>query len=439
MPTPAPSTALRALDGLTVESADALACNGWLREIRRVRGWLDAVEAQVSSRLDALATHGESFGSADSHVRNSGISAKEAARRERRAKTIERVPEFGSALADGAVSAEHVDALTNATLKLGGEVAAAVFARADELLEFARAHSPGRFARRCRDLARQLERDAGTSRDERQRRDTRLSWRVDDDGMYEILARLHPEAGSALVTALQSEVNSRVKAGEQAGIREYVDRTVDRARLMAEALVDFVSAGHQHARPLVADITLLVDERTLVDGELHEHSVCETSHGAALSVASVRRLICTGIVTPIILGADGNPLNAGRTVRHANRSQRRALRAMYRTCAAGGCDVPFDRCEIHHIWESERLGPTDLANMLPLCSRHHHLTHDLGWRLHLAPDRTLTVTGRNGDIVMVATPDMPDSTGRRRRRGRRTEPAPAGGPHQLEPEALLAS
>lgn len=439
MTTPAPSAALRALDTVTVEGADALACNGWLREIKRVRGWLDAVEAKVTSRLDALATEGESLGSADSHVRNSGISAKEAARRERRAKTIERVPAFGAALAEGAVSAEHVDALTNATLKLDDEAAAALYTCADELLAFAEANSPGRFARRCRDLARQLERDAGVSRDERQRRDTRLSWRVDDDGMYEILARLHPETGSALVSALQREVNARLKAGEQAGIREYVDRTVDRDRLMAEALADFVSAGHQNARPLVADITLLVDERTLVDGELHDQSVCETAHGAPLAVASVRRLMCTGIVTPIILGADGNPLNAGRTIRHANRAQRRALRAMYRTCAAHGCDVPFDRCEIHHIWEWEQLGPTDLANLLPLCSRHHHLAHELGWRLQLAPDRTLTVTSRNGEVVMVATPDMPDSTGRRRRKGRRTEPALAGHPHELEPDALLAS
>jgi hypothetical protein len=65
---------------------------------------------------------------------------------------------------------------------------------------------------------------------------------------------------------------------------------------------------------------------------------------------------------------------------------------MYRTCAAPECDVPFHRCEIHHIHWFEHGGPTDLSNLIPLCSRHHHLVHELGWHLHLAPDRTLTIT-----------------------------------------------
>jgi hypothetical protein len=58
--------------------------------------------------------------------------------------------------------------------------------------------------------------------------------------------------------------------------------------------------------------------------------------------------------------------------------------------------VPFHRCEIHHIHWFEHGGPTDLDNLVPLCSRHHHLVHDLGWHLHLAPDRTLTITPPSG-------------------------------------------
>ncbi len=57
---------------------------------------------------------------------------------------------------------------------------------------------------------------------------------------------------------------------------------------------------------------------------------------------------------------------AAASVRVANRAQRRALRAMYRTCGYPGCDVTFDRCDIHHVIEWLRHGATDLDNLLPL-------------------------------------------------------------------------
>jgi hypothetical protein len=87
--------------------------------------------------------------------------------------------------------------------------------------------------------------------------------------------------------------------------------------------------------------------------------------------------------------ATGDPLRTGRDLRLANRAQRRALRAMYRSCAHPGCRVPFADCFIHHVtpWEDE--GPTDLTNLLPLCGRHHHQIHEGGWRLTIDPARTL--------------------------------------------------
>ncbi|MGI9644236.1 MAG: HNH endonuclease signature motif containing protein, partial [Ilumatobacteraceae bacterium] len=117
---------------------------------------------------------------------------------------------------------------------------------------------------------------------------------------------------------------------------------------------------------------------------------------------------------------DGNALDAGRTIRHAGRTQRRALRAMYRTCAIGGCDVPFERCEIHQIVPWEVGGATDLANLVPACSRHHHLIHELDWRLNLHPDRTLDVTGPDGTPIATGEPDVPPQ---RRRPNRRRRPA----------------
>jgi hypothetical protein len=38
---------------------------------------------------------------------------------------------------------------------------------------------------------------------------------------------------------------------------------------------------------------------------------------------------------------------------------------------------------VHHIVYWENGGATDLNNMIPLCSRHHHAAHEGGWKLEL--------------------------------------------------------
>src|SRR5262249_34074653 len=83
-----------------------------------------------------------------------------------------------------------------------------------------------------------------------------------------------------------------------------------------------------------------------------------------------------------VLYASGR-LDLGRTTRLASRAQRRVLRAVYPTCAIPGCPVRFEACKLHHVVWWENGGPTDVANLLPLCSSHHHAVHDQGWRLRL--------------------------------------------------------
>ena len=136
---------------------------------------------------------------------------------------------------------------------------------------------------------------------------------------------------------------------------------------------------------------MLIDLATLLTG-LHDHSVAETADGHPLPVASLRRLCCDAVLVPVVLDGAGAVVDVGRERRTATRDQRRALRAMYTTCGHPGCEVRFDACQIHHVTPWEHGGSTDLANLLPLCSRHHHLVHEGGWQLTLQPDRTITLT-----------------------------------------------
>jgi hypothetical protein len=97
-------------------------------------------------------------------------------------------------------------------------------------------------------------------------------------------------------------------------------------------------------------------------------------------------------------------LNLGRTTRLANAAQRRAMRALYPTCAVPGCCVRFDYTKLHHVVWWRNGGSTDFANLLPLCQRHHQQVHALTLALHLAPDRTLTVTGQDGRTMSTGPP-----------------------------------
>ena len=153
-----------------------------------------------------------------------------------------------------------------------------------------------------------------------------------------------------------------------------------------------------HARR-VPEITILTDLQTLTSG-LHSRGICETDNGVPLPVSTVRRLCCDAEIIPMVLGTDGVPLDVGRSARSVTPHQRRALRAMYRTCAHPDCTVGFSACKAHHIrWWWRDLGPTDLDNLIPLCERHHHLVHEGGWTLTMTPDRITTWTRPDGVVA----------------------------------------
>lgn len=66
--------------------------------------------------------------------------------------------------------------------------------------------------------------------------------------------------------------------------------------------------------------------------------------------------------------------------------------------------MKFDHCKPHHVHFGEDGGPTDLHNLLPLCSVHHHRVHDCSWKLTLLPNRILTITYPDGAVQTTGPP-----------------------------------
>ena len=154
-------------------------------------------------------------------------------------------------------------------------------------------------------------------------------------------------------------------------------------QLRVEAVLAAVSERSGQLR--VPEIVLHLDAKTACEGR-HEHTLSETIDGVAVPVATVQRFCCEAVVTAVIVDADGTVRNLAEQ-RTANRHQRRALAAMYSTCAHPHCEVGFSNCRMHHIVWWTRGGQTTLANLLPLCETHHHLVHEGGWNLTMTADR----------------------------------------------------
>jgi hypothetical protein len=349
---------------------------------QRVRCWLDAVEVGLAQRAGVLAAEGASESAAGvlAHCgRRSTRSARAAADR---AEACALVASLAPALAAGRISAAHVDAVARLVSRLDDTGRSWLVAEQASLLAAAVNEPVAMFERSCRDLARLLIDETGEA--DRQRRQASVRGWIDRrTGMHHLHAELDPERGDLLTTALDTHLATLMARDANAG--------VPLESLAADALIELVT-GSGAIDPRVPEIIVVVDHTTLTTGHQHADTVCETSRGIPLPIDTVRRMCCDAVI--VGLTADG--LAMGREIRTANRRQRRALRAMYRTCAHPDCDVPFDSCRIHHVIWWEHLGPTNLDNLLPLCSRHHHLVHEQRWQLTMTPDRVITLHRPDG-------------------------------------------
>lgn len=378
-----------------------------LADFRVVRGRLDVLEAEATARVarqhDAVT---------EVHMIVQGISQSEARRRERRAATLATATESAAALGRGAVVAEHADILASTLGRFGESERAALLEHESALLDRAVESSPEAFARHCRAVVAAIADDRGVSDDARQRRETRLSRRVDHaTGMHHLAGQFHPELGSRIFEAIDGQIATLRADGS-------VDDGVQPERLAAEALGSLVAPNDPCARGSRGEILVTIDYDTL-RSQLHDRGVCETSTGVSLAPESVRRLCCDHHIVPVVLGGDGIVLDLGRTRRLASSAQRAALRGMCATCAFPGCRTPFSRCRMHHVDDWLSGGPTDLANLIPLCERHHRLVHEGGFSVEIDAQRTITIREPDGAPFAVAPlrDDQDSATGRARRTG----------------------
>jgi Domain of unknown function (DUF222) len=235
-------------------------------------------------------------------------------------------------------------------------------------------------------------------------------WLDHDSGMYQLRGVFDPLSGLAIRNRLDQAMRTLFSEQQPDTCPEDPLEKIDHLRALAlERLVGSAGAVVDPAGDVVLvgagyELTVLIDERTLRDGRHQDTTIDADEPGVELPVETVRRIACIADVVPIVLDDNGVPIRLGRTTRLASRAQRRALRAMYPTCAIPGCAVASRYCQPHHVHWWRHNGTTNLENLLPLCSRHHHCVHEGGWGLALQPDHSFTITYPDGTIEHVPTP-----------------------------------
>ena len=384
----------RVVRAVQPDGFDRHGCARRLRDLARLRAWIDAAEVKTLRRQKQLAAEGHGEPAGVAAARNTGRSARGSRTATEREATCDQLSGFEDALAGGEVSAEYIDVVATVAGRLDDATRAEFLACEAELLAHAQRDSVDIFGRRCRQLAKQLQAQRATSDAEeldRQREASNVRRWVDKvTGIHHTHLEMDPVRDAAFWGAVNAQL-ARLRATDQQG----ANRT-SFPQLQVNAVVDAVSAGKAGSR--VPEIGILVDYAVLAADAaaaglctVNSSGVCESSDGVPLPASSVRRLACDADVYPVVMGTDSVPVDMGRSKRTVTPEQRKALAAMHRTCGHLECMVGFEATRVHHVkfWTRDE-GPTDIDNLLPLCETHHHLVHEGGWTLTMTPDRVAT-------------------------------------------------
>ncbi|MFT4136958.1 DUF222 domain-containing protein [Microbacterium sp.] len=104
--------------------------------------------------------------------------------------------------------------------------------------------------------------------------------------------------------------------------------------------------------------------------------------GQALPGSVIDRNLCMHGAVQITQDWRGNPLDVGREARLFTPRQRIALAARDGGCMWPGCPMPASYSEAHHIdhYVADH-GNTDIDRGILLCTFHHLLLHNRGWKI----------------------------------------------------------
>ncbi|MFF1878880.1 DUF222 domain-containing protein [Leifsonia sp. NPDC058230] len=258
-------------------------------------------------------------------------------------------------------------------------------------------HAPSLTVTDLRALAGQvrdrLDQDGILPREHRQRQRRSLTISTTSDGMTHLDWYLDPESAGYVLTAIDTLVGHELRNVRFHDINTATDTDGDEmpesrsmAQIRSDTAVDMFrhlatcTATGVNSKPpvtVIVRIPLSSLQSGVGAGEID-------GIRSPVSAGTIRRMAADAHLIPIILGTESEVLDLGRARRLFTRTQKLALAERDGGCAWTGCPHPPSYTEAHHIrWWDADAGPTDLANGILLCSRHHHRIHHDNWDIHV--------------------------------------------------------
>lgn len=349
---PAHSTSPRTLDELGDRIAELAARINVARhemlnlvaEFDRLDGW---AEAGFSSCVDWLAWR-------------TGVTPVTARQQIRVAHALTDLPRTSRAMKQGLVSYTKVREITRVATPETEE----------ELLEYAQSGSAVQLRAFVHGWKR-MEREGEISAEEIRHQSRKLSVVIDGEGMYVVRGRLEPEAGAALMRAIEA-ANEAIYRGEDPEKRPSSEqRRADAVGVVAErALAAGFGGRESGARAERYQVVVHTEAATLAEtGETGRSEL----DGVRVCAETSRRLACDAAVVRMAHGRNGEVLSVGRKTRTIPPHIRRALEERDRGCRYPGCGSRFT--EAHHVRHWADGGETSLANTVLLCRRAGVVSH----------------------------------------------------------------
>lgn len=310
------------------------------------------------------------------------LTAGAARERVRAARALRALPLVQEAFARGELSYCKVRAITRVAVP---EIEA-------QLVEMARHATGAQLEMLLRGYHRAMSATVDAAERAYERRYLSFIW--EDDGSLRIDGRLTADQGGLLLAALEAHQRPYQPGTDETVGTRRADALLSLARCGLEAPAESRGSGDP------CELVVHVDAETLAADEIQERA--EIEDGPALPPETVRRLACDASVVRII-ERDGRPLSVGRRRRTVHPALRRALRSRDRGCRFPGCDHR-SFLHAHHIHHWARGGPTTLDNLVQLCSYHHRLVHEGGFRVERVGGGRVRFRRPDGLLIADAPP-----------------------------------
>ncbi|MFC3890492.1 DUF222 domain-containing protein [Lentzea rhizosphaerae] len=281
------------------------------------------------------------------------------------------LPATAVAVAEGALSIEHVAVVAKAMETLPAEAEA-------PLVDYARDHEPNEVRKFGEDLLYRLYQNdpaPGDTEPAPPGNEHIMRWK---NGRLEIRAKLDKVTGAKYEALIDPLAKPRPNtADEGPDLRSREQREGDALADLIDLMLRADQLPEHGGEPVTLTLTMPYEDLANQVG----HATLD--NGDRVPAEQVRQFACNAGIIPMVLGGAGQPLDVGRKTRTFPAAIRRILVTRDRGCAFPGCGRPPRQCDAHHIRHWADGGDTSVDNAVLLCRHHHTLIHQSKWEVKL--------------------------------------------------------